>query len=72
MQVFKGLVKFTIGLESIYKHSAKLILTATLLLQCLFFSAQAQNIPDANFAAAIRAKCSTCIDGSNNLLINLY
>ncbi len=25
------------------------------------------NIPDTNFAAAIRAACSTCIDGSNNL-----
>jgi Leucine-rich repeat (LRR) protein len=28
----------------------------------------AQNIPDANFAAAIRSICPTCIDASNNLL----
>lgn len=28
----------------------------------------AQNIPDANFAAAIRADCSTCIDDSDSLL----
>ncbi|MBB3837122.1 hypothetical protein FHS57_001116 [Runella defluvii] len=27
-----------------------------------------QNIPDPNFAAAIRAACPTCIDGANNLL----
>ena len=30
--------------------------------------AQSQNIPDANFAAAIRAICPTCLDNSNKLL----
>ncbi|AYQ33907.1 leucine-rich repeat domain-containing protein [Runella sp. SP2] len=30
--------------------------------------ATSQNIPDPNFAAAIRAACPTCIDGANNLL----
>lgn len=34
----------------------------------LFSSALAQNIPDPNFAQAIRATCPECIDGSNNLL----
>jgi hypothetical protein len=40
------------------------------LLFCGTFSnfAQAQNIPDANFANAIRAQCPTCIDANNNLL----
>ena len=27
-----------------------------------------QNIPDVNFANAIRSACPTCIDASNNLL----
>ena len=27
----------------------------------------AQNIPDAQFASAIRTVCAACIDGSNNL-----
>ncbi len=31
-------------------------------------SVNAQNIPDANFAQAIREQCPTCIDGGNNLL----
>lgn len=31
-------------------------------------SVTAQNIPDANFAQAIRNVCPTCIDASNNLL----
>jgi Leucine-rich repeat (LRR) protein len=33
-----------------------------------FVAAQAQNIPDAAFAAAIRSQCLTCIDAGNNLL----
>lgn len=47
----------------------------TKLVFALYFSivfsqkAISQNIPDANFAAAIRAACPTCIDGSNNLLL---
>jgi Leucine-rich repeat (LRR) protein len=35
---------------------------------CLVTAVHAQNIPDANFAAGIRAACPTCIDASNNLL----
>ena len=44
------------------------------LVFVLFFLASvsqkaiSQNIPDANFANAIRADCPTCIDGANNLL----
>jgi Leucine-rich repeat (LRR) protein len=34
---------------------------------CSALSLKAQNIPDANFAAAIRAICPECIDASNNL-----
>ncbi len=46
----------------------------TKLVFALYFSivfsqkAISQNIPDANFAAAIRTACPTCIDSSNNLL----
>jgi hypothetical protein len=32
-----------------------------------FTELKAQNIPDANFAAAIRAVCPECIDAGNNL-----
>jgi Secretion system C-terminal sorting domain len=41
-------------------------LTAFLFL-FLFNRTFGQNIPDANFAAAIRAACSTCIDANDNL-----
>lgn len=34
----------------------------------IIHSVTAQNIPDINFAQAIRDVCPTCIDGSNNLL----
>jgi len=39
-----------------------------LLLTYLSPATIAQNIPDVNFAAAIRTACPTCIDGTNNLL----
>ncbi len=32
------------------------------------FSVQGQNIPDANFANAIRSQCPACIDANDNLL----
>ena len=42
-----------------------------LLIACLFSGllnrSFAQNIPDAQFAGAIRTICAACIDGSNNL-----
>jgi Leucine-rich repeat (LRR) protein len=42
---------------------------SSLLLFGLFCTpAQAQNIPDANFATAIRQICPTCIDANNDLL----
>lgn len=46
---------------------------SSLLSLLLFFSmalasTQAQNIPDANFAQAIREACPECIDADNNLL----
>jgi Secretion system C-terminal sorting domain len=47
-------------------NKSYLKLTAFLFL-FLFNRTFGQNIPDANFAAAIRAACPTCIDGSNNL-----
>ncbi len=44
----------------------------TFTLFCSLFVAafwlKAQNIPDANFAAAIRQQCPTCIDANNDLL----
>jgi Leucine-rich repeat (LRR) protein len=39
-----------------------------LLLTYLSPATIAQNIPDVNFANAIRTACPTCIDGANNLL----
>jgi Leucine-rich repeat (LRR) protein len=43
-------------------------LLAVLSFFCLLTAVHAQNIPNANFAAAIRATCSLCIDAGNNLL----
>ncbi len=46
-------------------------LTCSVLFNMLWLgahSANAQNIPDANFAQAIREQCPTCIDANNNLL----
>jgi Leucine-rich repeat (LRR) protein len=45
----------------------KRFLWAFLLLNLV--AAQAQNVPDLVFAAAIRSQCPTCIDAGNNLLL---
>lgn len=44
-----------------------LIFTILMLIYCSKAFGQV-NVPDANFASAIRAACPTCIDASNNLL----
>jgi len=62
-------------------YNYKVTATAVVLFWTgLICNSLAQNIPDANFAAAIRSQCPTCIDASNNLLppaaslteLNLY
>ena len=56
--------KFTIAIPKLW------MLLLVYLYGLLNGSSQinAQNIPDTNFAAAIRTDCPTCIDASNNLL----
>ena len=46
-------------------HRIILLFSYFMLLQ----TAHSQNIPDANFAAAIRANCAACIDACNNLTV---
>ncbi len=59
-------------MKSPFTSPTSKVLFALLLFLSSFWgitpSASAQNIPDVNFAQAIRAVCPTCIDGSNNLL----
>jgi Leucine-rich repeat (LRR) protein len=57
------------------KHARTFLLSLTkphllvlFFLGCFLTTGSGQHIPDANFAARIRANCPTCIDASNNLL----
>lgn len=51
-----------------YKITVTVVVLFWMGLICNFNQVLAQNIPDANFATAIRSACPTCIDASNNLL----
>ncbi|HAK78096.1 MAG TPA: hypothetical protein DCR35_17810 [Runella sp.] len=51
-----------------YKVTVTVVVLFWMGLICHSNQLTAQNIPDANFAAAIRSACPTCIDASNNLL----
>ncbi len=52
--------------HKIFKTMTKL-LTSFLCFIAIQFSLSAQNIPDPNFAAAIRQQCPNCINSNNNL-----